>query len=255
LSEATEIRRKPVNKKLIIITSALGLLSFAGAFAFSWFTKPSPTDSFNDPNQPLKTFTEGEIRPLQSRTKTIAATDSISVETTKSLTEQQLKNLIHDLRKKMRDYDNKLHALKVEEQRLQMAQNVLKEDIEKLHNLQIQLTSITANLKSERDKLLKSRLEIDKNEQTNLASIAATYDKMEASSASKIITNMCSNIKSKTGQNEKLDDTDGSFDDAVKILYFMTERTKAKLLAELAISEPELAAVLSQRLKQIVEVN
>lgn len=243
-----------MNKKLIIIASALGLLSFAGAFAFSWFTKPSSADSFNDPNQPVKTFTEGEIRPLQSKNKTIAAT-SISVETTKSLTEQQLKNLILDLRKKMRDYDNKLNALKVEEQRLQMAQNVLKEDIEKLHNLQIQLTSITANLKSERDKLLKSRLEIDKNEQTNLASVAAMYDKMDSASASKIITNMCSNIKSKTAQDEKHDDTDGSFDDAVKILYFMTERTKAKLLAEMAISEPELAAVISQRLKQIVEVN
>jgi len=45
----------------------------------------------------------------------------------------------------------------------------------------------------------------------------------------------------------------GSFDDAVKILHYMTERTKAKLLAEMASSEPALAAVLSQRLKQIVE--
>jgi len=244
-----------VSKKLIIITLAFGLLSFAGAFAFSWFTKPSPTDFFNDPNQPIKSFTEDETKLLQSKTKTIAAVDSMSIEATKSMTEQQLKNLIHDLRKKMRDYDNKLHALKVEEQRVQIAQNVLKEDIEKLHNLQIQLTSITANLKSERDKLLKSRLEIDKNEQMNLVSIAATYDKMEASSAGKILVNMCSAEKSKTRQDKKPDNADGSFDDAVKILYFMTERTKAKLLAELAISEPQLAATLSQRLKQIVEVN
>ncbi len=244
-----------MSKKLIIITSALGLLSFAGAFAFSWFTKPSPTDFSNDPNQPMESFTKGEIKPLRSKANTIAATDSIHIETTKSMTEQQLKNLIHDLRKKMGDYEHKLHALKAQEQRLQMAQNVLKEDIEKLHNLQIQLASITANLKSERDNLLKSRLEIDKNEQMNLASIAATYDKMDASSASKILTNMCSTGKSKTGRDEKPDITGGSFDDAVKILYFMTERTKAKLLAELAVSEPQLAAVLSQRLKKIVEVN
>ncbi len=242
-----------MSKKLIIITSALGLLSFAGAFAFSWFTRPLPTELSNDPNQ--TSITNDEIKPLQSKTGTITATDSLSVETTKSLTEQQLKNLIHDLRKKMRDYDNKLRAIKVQEQRLQTAQNVLKEDIEKLHNLQIQLTSVTANIKSERDKLIKSRLEIDKSEQTNLATLAATYDKMEASSAGKILTSMCSSEKSKTGQDNKFDDTDGSFDDAVKILYFMTERTKAKLLAELAISEPQLAAVLSQRLKQIVEVN
>lgn len=242
-----------MSKKLIIITSVFGLLSFAGAFAFSWFTRPSQTELSNDPNQ--TSITNNEIKPLQAKANTITATDSLSIETTKSLTEQQLKNLIHDLRKKMRDYDNKLRAIKVQEQRLQTAQNVLKEDIEKLHNLQIQLTSITANLKSERDKLLKSRIEIDKSEQANLVTIAATYDKMEASSASKILTSMCSSEKSKTGQNEKFDDTDGSFDDAVKILFFMTERTKAKLLAELAISEPQLAAVLSQRLKQIVEVN
>ncbi len=242
-----------MNKKLIIIASALGLVSFVGAFAFSWFIKSSPTDISGDPNQPLQSTAEDEIKPLQSKINTITATDSISVETTKSLTEQQLKNLIHDLRKKMQDYDNKLHALMVQEQRLQVAQNVLKEDIEKLHNLQIQLSSITADLKSERDKLLNSRLEIEKNEQTNLALIAATYDKMETSSASKILTNMCSSESTK-GQNAESDGTD-SLDDAVKILYFMTERTKAKLLAELAISEPKLAAFLSQRLKEIVEVN
>jgi hypothetical protein len=33
----------------------------------------------------------------------------------------------------------------------------------------------------------------------------------------------------------------------------MTERTKAKLLAELVTSEPKLAAVLCERLKEIVE--
>jgi hypothetical protein len=44
-----------------------------------------------------------------------------------------------------------------------------------------------------------------------------------------------------------------SFDDAVKILHYMTERTKAKLLAELATSEPALAAAMCKRLKQIVE--
>ncbi len=244
-----------MNKKLIIITLGLGLLSFAGAFTVSWFTKPSPASSSNETEQPTKAVAEIELKPQQSNNNTMAAIDSASVETTKSMTEQQLKNLIHDLRKKMQDYDNKLQALKVQEQRLQVAEDVLKEDIEKLHSLQIQLASITANLKSERDRLLKSRLEIDKNEQMNLVSIAATYDKMDASSASKILTNMCSTGASKTGQNKQVERTGGSFDDAIKILYYMTERTKAKLLAELATSEPQLAAVLSRRLKQIVEAN
>ena len=243
-----------MSKKLIIVTSGLGLLSFAGAFALARFTKPSPTNPTNPQEQPAKAAAEAEAGPKQSVAETIAKIDPVPVEQTKSMTEQQLKNLIHDLRKKMQDYDNKLQALTVREQRLQMAQDVLKEDIEKLHNLQIQLSSITANLKNEHAKLIQSRVEIDKNEQMNLLSIAATYDVMEASSAGKILTNMCSTYNSKDQHNDQ-DDNGGSFDDAVKILYYMTERPKAKLLAELAISEPELASVLSRTLKQIVEVN
>ena len=65
-----------------------------------------------------------------------------------------------------------------------------------------------------------------------------------------IISNMCTEPESgkeNTGIN--------SFDDAVKILYFMGDRTKAKLLADMASSKPNLAADLSRRLKQISEVN
>jgi hypothetical protein len=40
----------------------------------------------------------------------------------------------------------------------------------------------------------------------------------------------------------------------VKILHYMTERTKAKVLAELVTSEPQLASLLCQRLKQISEI-
>lgn len=244
-----------MSKKFIIITSGLGLLSFAGAFTFAFFVKPTQIPPPNESEQPMNTIAEVEPQTQQLTMKTNKVVDAAAVNTTKSMTEQQLKNLIHDLRKKMQDYENKLQVLKVEEQRLQTAQNVIKEDIEKLHSLQIELVSITANLKSERDKLLKSRIEIDKNEQTNLLSIAAFYDKMDASSAGKIVSNMCMSDEPKTGQEQQIEDTSESFDDAVKILYYMSERTKAKLLAELAASEPQLAAVLSHRLKQIVEVN
>jgi flagellar motility protein MotE (MotC chaperone) len=134
-----------------------------------------------------------------------------------------------------------------------MTQDVLKEDIESLNSLRIELASAIANLKSERDKLLKSRLEIDQAEKTNLVSIAATYDKMDVSGASKILANMCGTGSLSETQSVEAGHAGSSFDDAVKILHYMTERTKAKLLAELATSEPALAAALCQRLKQIVE--
>jgi flagellar motility protein MotE (MotC chaperone) len=51
----------------------------------------------------------------------------------------------------------------------------------------------------------------------------------------------------------KIDNQSSGFEEAVKILYYMTERTKAKLLAELTSPEPKLAAFLTQRLNQIIE--
>ena len=244
-----------MSKKLIIIVSGLGLISFAGAFAVAFFLMPPQVGPSDEQQQQAGTVEEVEPDIQQLTMKTNKFIDTASVSTAKSMTEQQLKNLIHDLRKKMQDYDIKLQALKVEEQRLQTAKDVLREDLEKLHSLQIELASITANLKNERAELLKTRIEIDKSEQTNLVSLAATYDKMDATSASKIMTNMCLPDESKAGQEKQFEGISGSFDDAVKILYYMTERTKAKLLAELATSEPQLAAALSQKLKQITEVN
>ena len=92
-----------------------------------------------------------------------------------------------------------------------------------------------------REKLLKTRIEISELEKKNLLSISASYDKMDSVSAGKILANMTQ------GQN-------GSVNDAVKILYYMGERSKAKLLASLADNEPSLAAYFSQKLKTLTEV-
>ncbi len=237
-----------MSKKFIIITAAAGLVSFAGAFVFTWLTPPSHVSLLGEPEQPALAGSESE--PGLRQFQTVAAA---SVPMTKAMTEQQLKNLVHDVREKMQEYNNRLQANGIRERRLQLAQDVLKEDIENLENLRIELTSIIANLKSERDKLLKSRLEIDQAERTNLVSIAATYDKMEVASAGKILTNLCAAQGTSKIQAIGAGNVSSSFDDAVKILHYMTERTKAKLLAELATSEPALAAALCQRLKQIVE--
>lgn len=238
-----------MSRKFIIITAAAGLVSFAGAFVFSFLRPPSQQELSSQSSQPAPGDDESQAALSQSQSGAAAASGPV----TKAMTEQELKNLILDIRGKIQDYNNKLQALGVRERRLQLAQDMLKKDIENLNSLRIELASAVANLKSERDKLIKSRLQIDQTEKSNLVSIAATYDKMEVSGASKILTNMCAaQITGKT-QAVKSDSVGGSFDDAVKILYYMSERTKAKLLAELASSEPALAAALCKRLKQIVE--
>ena len=162
------------------------------------------------------------------------------------MTEKQLNELIYEVREKIREYDTKLKDLEQREQRLQLTEDMLKKDSDELNNLRVELTSIVAGIKNERDKLLKSRVEIAQTEKVNLATIAAAYDKMDSASASKILTNMSQTQSGEPGSGSNVDD-------AVKILYYMSERTKAKLLAELAASEPKLAAHLSQKLKRVVE--
>jgi hypothetical protein len=239
----------------MIMTAEVGLVSVAAAFAFAWLTNPSPASRPGEPEQPAPAGDKSESALAQPEIRAIGALDSASGPMKKAMTEQQLKNLVQDIREKMREYNNRLQGITVRERRLQVAQDVLKKDIENLDNLQIELASTIAKLKSERDELLKSRLEIDRTEKANLVSIAATYDKMDVMGAGKILTNMCATGSPDEMQGVEAGKAGSSYDDAVKILHYMTERTKAKLLAELATSEPALAAGLCQRLKQIVEGN
>ncbi len=242
-----------MSKKVIIVTGAAGLLSFAGAFVFAWFSNPTPASDPQGPRQPAhvvdKSLTVEPGRQVDAARLASAPPGSMK----KAMTEQQLKNLVQEVRQKMREYNDRLQAIAMRERRLEVAQNVLKEDIESLDNLRLEVASTITNLKGERDALLKSRLEIGQKEKNNLITIAATYDKMDVTGAGKILTSLCKPADSEPAQLADVGRRSDSYDDAVKILHYMTERTKAKLLAELATSEPVLAAGLCQRLKQIVE--
>jgi flagellar motility protein MotE (MotC chaperone) len=238
-----------VSKKLIIITALAGLVSFTGAFVLGWLTKLAPSEYHDGTVQPevksLETIHEIP-HPVVDMSGTIG---TVSGGERTNMTEKQLKNLVFEVREKVKEYNNKLQDLALREERLQKTQDTLKQDIQKLKDLRVELATIIADIKSERDKLLKSRLEIDQNERDNLVLIAASYDKMDSASASKILVTMCS----PQTQPGEIDNHSSGFDEAVKILYYMTDRTKAKLLAELTTTEPKLAAFLTQKLKHIVE--
>jgi len=233
-----------VSKKRIIIAAAAALASFAGSFVLAWFTKAAPQSQKTKVKQSTLASQETKLELAQPGPGTTSSIDAGESEMKKAMTEKQLKSLIYEIRGKIQEYNSRLQSVELREQRLQIAQNMLKKDIGKLNNLRIDLASVVASLKSERDKLLKSRAEITQAEKNNLISIAATYDKMDAASASKILTNM-TQMQAGSG--------DSNLNDAVKILHYMSERTKAKLLAELVTSEPKLAAVLCRRLKEIIE--
>jgi hypothetical protein len=238
-----------VSKKLIIIAASAGLVSFAGAFALGWLTAPvPPVVSEELPQTEVSSIDiDGEMPkpPTDIADPLVTASDSPRP----SMAEKQLKDLVFEIREKKQEYEDKLKSLADREQRLQRTQESLEKDVENLKNLQVELATRMADIRSEHEKLLKSRLEIAENERENLVLIAATYDKMDASSASKILISMCTSQK----QPGVIDVQSSGFDEAVKILYYMIDRTKAKVLAELTTSEPKLAALLTQKLKRIVE--
>ena len=238
-----------MNKKLIIMAAAAGLVSFAGAFATGWFTRPKAALGSAGPAQ---TGAAGQTNPPAQASPAMlvpAATTAAEDGTgTRAMTEQQLKELILQVRERIQEYDRKLLDLEKEKDRMQMAQQTLKKDIDTLNNLRVDLAASVAGLKSERDAILKVRTEVEQVEKVNLMAIASAYDKMDAGRAGEILKSMAQGQTS-NGVAVK----NANADDAVKILHFMQERTKAKVLAELAGTEPALAAALCQRLKQVVE--
>lgn len=238
-----------MNKKVIIMAAAAGLVSFAGMFVAGWLTRPTaalgsdgpaPRAAAGQANAPAQA-----PPALLAPTAPTAAPDGTG---TRTLTEQQLQELIFEVREKIQEYNRKLLSLEKEKERMQTAQQTLKKDIDTLNNLRVDLAASVAGLKSERDALLKARTEVEQVEKTNLMAIASAYDKMDVARAAEILKSM---VQGQTAGGMAAKNANA--DDAVKILFFMQERTKAKVLAEMAATEPTLAAALSQRLKLVVE--
>jgi flagellar motility protein MotE (MotC chaperone) len=221
-------------------------LTFAAAFVGTWLlgrSGPTPveTETAQQTTSAKQSETEG------SRSATADSQTGDETETVKGLTQKQLKSLVYEVREKINDYEGKVKELNLREARLQMTQETLKKDIDELSRMKVELASMVANLKEQKNQLLETRAEIARSEKANLTLIAATYDKMDPASAGKILSNMCA----KQMESGKIEG--GNIDDAVKILFYMTERTKAKLLGEMVTTDPKLTAVLCQRLKRIVE--
>ncbi len=243
-----------MSKKLIIIAGAAGLLTFAAAFFGARMLGKStpPADAVEkaagEKAEGKQAAAAGETKEEGSKT---TANDSLTATEeeaeAKGLTQKKLKNLIYEIREKISAYEAKEKELELREARLQMTQETLYKDIETLNQLKVELAAMTATLKEQKNQLAATRMAINANEKANLTAIATTYDKMDSAGASKIIISMCAK-QLETGKTEG-----GSIDDAVKILYYMNERSRGKLLAEIVSTEPKLAAVLCQRLKKVEE--
>lgn len=222
----------------IILLLAAGLLSFGSAFGVSFWLKksrPVPADQAaaqngNTTGQPSGNPAENSvIESLMARSQT---TDDLG------MSETQLKNLIFDIRQKMQEYNDKQKILEQEKQQIEITRQTLQEEIEQLNQLQEKLNLTLISIKDKEKAIQNSVVEIETIERTNFQRIAGTYDKMDPAQAGKILATMVTN---------------NQMPDAVKILYYMNERSAGKLLGEVGTNAPEVAAALSLQLKRIRE--
>jgi flagellar motility protein MotE (MotC chaperone) len=228
-----------MNKKHVIIIAAAAIFCFAATFGFSWLMQKPAPQSAEAKSQTNESFEEPQLQQQLQQPADSAAK--------RELAEKQLKSLFYDVKEKIREYDGRMQDLDNKEKRLVMAQDSLKKDIEKLDNLRTEVASMITSLKQQQEKINNSLVKIDQAEKSNLVTIAATYDKMDPASAGQILTNL-TKIPAADSQ------TGSGLDEAVKILFYMNERARAKVLAELVGTEPALAAVFCDKLKRINEV-
>ena len=216
----------------IIFLIAAGLASFASSFAVSWFLKkdsPAPTDAKAAAQTPAASAA------LPAALAVAKTDDDLE---SGSLSEKQLKHLIADIREKMKDYQDRQKDLDIQSKQIEMTKQTLTEDIERLNLLRNKLDITLAALSEQQNSLNKTVIEIQSIEKNNLQRIAVTYDKMDPAQAGKILVAMASGSQ---------------LQDAVKILYYMSERTAGKLLGEIGSTRPELASAMCLHLKHIKE--
>ncbi len=226
-----------MTKKHIIILALVGVCSFAATFGVTWMLKRRSVDIPPVPQAAGAAQPAGRTAPTPSTPRVPTLTGGAGARAP-SMGETELAGLIDDVRATIRDYESRQDELTEQNQRLALARKTLQEDIERLTSLNAQLAATLNDLRRQEQQLRDTRLEVSQEEKANLERLAAAYDKMDAAQASKIMVNMM---------------TSNQMADAVKIIYYMSERTAAKLLGEIAGAQPNLASALSLELKKVKE--
>jgi flagellar motility protein MotE (MotC chaperone) len=226
--------------KKIIIGSVLAIVSFGATFTVGLFVnKPKPPVVVAE-DQKIENIADASTGRRDSDVAVVTENPvrGMKSELHKTLTEKQVKNLIHDIQAKMKEYKTNDNDLTLKEERIKVAMKDLRDNIKDLDQLRIQLTDTVLALKREKQELEKSIVKISKLEKANIVKTATIYDKMKPTSSGPIMINMS---------------VSNQMNYVVKILYYMQTRTSANMLAEIGRKEPALAAMLSDKLRLIEE--
>lgn len=228
-----------MTKKRIMILAllfVLGTAGFAGSFLASrYMAGPAPAEAATGrpTNAATALGSAGALPPPPSASAPSGARPEAQVP---SIEEKHLYDLIREMRLKLAECDRREALLAEDERRLAIARKDLLKQAEDLEALRVQLAATVAQVKDAQASMEQSRVTITSVESANLKRVAAVYDKMDAGAGGKILEGMCTNRQEA---------------DAVKILYYMSERTVAKVLAEMA--DKALAARLCEQMKLIRE--
>lgn len=231
-----------MNKSQILILAAAGTVSFMGTFGATWYAKSSqaksniPSKFIEDLGSPDGTEQELAVDNQDKFKKTIPNTKGDLV---MNMSEKQLKGLIYDVRMKLKEYEQKEGELTRREKQIAMARATLEKDIERLNKLNSQLAVTFSDLKLQEENLKNSMIEVGTVEKNNMQKLALMYDKMDSAQSSIVFIDMIENRQ---------------LEMATKIVYYMQDRTAAKVIGEIADSKPQMSSMLTQELKKVKEV-
>ena len=213
-----------LSKKRLIILVVLAVVSFGVSFAVSSLLGGS--------SQPAESQAETPLAPGEAPTMA----DNLAASGLGSLKarEQELTALVKEVRHRIDVYRQKEAALQEEKRRVQIARELLNKQAKELNELRTQIVAPLNSLRQAQADLKQSRIEVRREELANLQMIADSYEKMDATVGAEILTEMYANNQG---------------DDAVKILYLMSERGRGKVIVE--ITDRKLAAKLFEQMKLI----
>ena len=218
----------------ISVLGVLVIVGLGGGFVASILTSDSEQGSSD------QTVAGGLDSPSQTETSSAqenivqvppGASELFAVEPKHS----PLNELVRELRYKIEECKKRQAELEKRENRIAMIEAAIKDQTKELENRRIKLVMPLTQLKEAMAEWERTRIRISIQEKAEIQKTAAIYEKMDSVNSSQILVEMCSN-------NEN---------DVVKILYYMSERSAAKCLAQISNSSKPLAAKLSQRIKVI----
>jgi len=236
-----------MKKKLLlfVVLPLAGLISFGGAFAVALLTGSTPASDPNEAqNQELRTAQQGDLGlgPAAAQMSVFEQ----EKQKQRAMSESKLNELIQDVEAQIAKYNRRLAGLDARERQLAEVQSKLKEDITRLDTMRVDTAAAVANLKIQRDELLKTRINIDDEEQANLKLQADMLASLEEKNASTMLVNMCG------GKTAGVNDTeDMRINNAAKILYLITAKKRGPILDALIKADDKLAALLYLKIKQI----